>query len=215
MAELPLDPRAQEELKKYGFPKLYPRGNLLFGEGELTDFAVLLCEGYVKIAVGSRDRIVGIRGPGEIVGELAAIEEQPRSASVYAMNDVEAYWVPGDKWRDFVKNEWEFTIGVLRLMANRLREATTRQAELGSLAIEQRIAKNLLDLEDKIGEQESAGIAVYLTQAELASLTHTTRETVSRQVKAWGSKILVPGRQKFIIRDSDTLRRIAKGRGVE
>jgi CRP/FNR family transcriptional regulator, cyclic AMP receptor protein len=215
VAELPLDPRAQEELKRCGYPRLYPRGDLLFGEGERTDFAVLLCQGYVKIAVGSRDRIVGIRGPGEIVGELAAIEEQPRSASVYAMNDVEAYWVPGDKWRDFVKDEWEFTIGVLRLMANRLREATTRQAELGSLAIEQRIAKNLLDLEDKIGEQEPAGIAVYLTQAELASLTHTTRETVSRQVKAWGSKILLPGRQKFIIRDSDTLRRIAKGRGVE
>jgi CRP/FNR family transcriptional regulator, cyclic AMP receptor protein len=215
MAELPLDPRAQEELKRCGYPRLYPRGDLLFGEGERTDFAVLLCQGYVKIAVGSRDRIVGIRGPGEIVGELAAIEEQPRSASVYAMNDVEAYWVPGDKWRDFVKDEWEFTIGVLRLMANRLREATTRQAELGSLAIEQRIAKNLLDLEDKIGEQEPAGIAVYLTQAELASLTHTTRETVSRQVKAWGSKIRVPLRQKFIISDSDALRRIAKGRGVE
>ena len=215
MAELPLDPRAQEELKKCGFPKRYPRGDLLFGEGERTDFAVLLCQGYVKIAVGARDRIVGIRGPGEIVGELAAIEEQPRSASVYAMDNVEAYWVPGDKWRDFVKNEWEFTIGVLRLMANRLREATTRQAELGSLAIEQRIAKNLLDLEDKIGEREPSGVAVYLTQAELASLTHTTRETVSRQVKAWGSKILVPGGGKFIIRDSDTLRRIAKGRGVE
>lgn len=214
MAELPIDPQAQEELKKLGHPRRYPRGDLLFGQGERSDFAVLLCSGYVKIAVGTRNRIVGVRGPGEIVGELGAIEKQPRSASVYAMSDVDSYWVSGDKWYEFVKDKWDFTRSVLLLLASRLREATTRQAELGSLAIEQRIAKNLIELEDKIGEEEADGVAVYLTQAELASISHTTRETVSRQLGAWGPEILSYGGKKFTIRNSGALRNISEGQGI-
>ncbi len=212
MPELLLDPDAQAHLERLGRPYRYPRGRLLFGEREPSDFAVYLRKGYVKITVGGPNNIVGIRGPGEVVGEMAAIEKQPRTAGVYAMTEVDAVFVPAGEWIDFVRHDWSFTQSVLRLMGMRLREATRKQVELGELAIEQRVAKSLSELAEMIGDREEKGVAVRISQAELAGLAGTTRESISRMLgKIWGDEITLTGRQKIIIRDQGKLAKIASG----
>ena len=212
MPDLLLGQRDRDDLELIGHPIRYPRGSILFGEGEETDFALLIHKGHVKITVGSRERIVGIRGPGEVVGEMAAIEAEPRSASVYAMTDVEALYVSAAKWREFLDAHPSVMRGLLLLLAGRLREATRKQAEAGYLALERRVAMSLLELAEMIGESDEDGISLVISQAELGGLVGTSRETVSQvigQLKQWG--IIRTGRQRVLIHDQEKLSAVASG----
>jgi CRP/FNR family cyclic AMP-dependent transcriptional regulator len=213
--QLRLAPDVQEDLEAVGHPIRYPRGSILFGEGEETDFALLIRKGYVKITVGSRERIVGIRGPEEVVGELAAIEEQPRSASVYAMTDVEALYVSGSEWRKFFGDHASVMHSLVLLLAHRLRESTQKQAESGSLALERRLAMRLLELASLMGDEETGGTAINISQAELAGLVGTSRETVSqvmRQLRQRG--IALTGREKITVCDRVKLSQVATGEQI-
>jgi CRP/FNR family transcriptional regulator, cyclic AMP receptor protein len=213
--QLRLDPRAQDDLEGVGHAIRYPRGSILFGEGEETDFALLIRKGYVKITVGSKERIVAIRGPEEVVGELAAIEEQPRSASVYAMTDVEALYVSGSEWRKFLDDHVAVMHSLVLLLAHRLRESTRKQAESGFLALERRVAMSLLELASLMGDEDIEGTVIGISQAELAGLVGTSRETVSqvmRQLRRRG--IALTGRQKITVCDTAKLSQVATGERI-
>jgi CRP-like cAMP-binding protein len=210
-----LEQEDRSDLELIGHPIRYPRGSILFGEGEETDFALLIHKGHVKITVGSRERIVGIRGPGEVVGEMAAIEAEPRSASVYAMTDVEALYVSAATWREFLDAHPSVMRSLLLLLAGRLREATRKQAEPGYLALERRVAMSLIELSEMIGAHDSDGIAIAISQAELAGLVGTRRETISQvigQLKQHG--IVRTGRQRMTICDRDKLSAVASGETI-
>jgi len=207
-----LGQKDRTDLELIGHPIRYPRGSILFGEGEQTDYALLISKGHVKITVGSRERIVGIRGPGEVVGEMAAIEAQPRSASVYAMTDVEALYVSAANWREYLDTHPLVTRSLLLLLAHRLREATRKQAESGYLERERRVAMGLLELAEMMGETGEDGISLAISQAELGGLVGISRETVSQvigQLKQW--KIIRTGRQRMLICDQDKLAAVASG----
>jgi CRP/FNR family cyclic AMP-dependent transcriptional regulator len=211
--ELLVDEGDRAELEQVGNPIRYSRGNLLFGEGEETDFALLIRKGYVKITVGSPDKIVGIRGPGEVVGEMAAIEGSPRSASVYAMTDIDALFIPATAWRHFLETHASAALNLVALMSKRLREATRKQVAQGNLAIERRIAMSLIDLGERIGEPaDPATTRLDITQNELAGLTGTSRETVSQIVGQLRDRGIVrTGRQRISICNADELARLARG----
>lgn len=212
MPQLLVSEDDRAELEHVGQPVRYSRGNLLFGEGEDTDFALLLRKGYVKITVSSPDKIVGIRGPGEVVGEMAAIEGSPRSASVYAMTDIEALFVSATAWCSFLETHASVALSLVRLMANRLQEATRKQVAQGNLAIERRVAMSLLELSNMIGDFDAHGVNVGITQNELAGLTGTSRETVSQivgQLRKCG--IVETGRQRITICNSGRLSQLARG----
>jgi CRP/FNR family transcriptional regulator, cyclic AMP receptor protein len=213
MHRLPLNDKDRAELDQVGQPVRYSRGNLLFGEGEETDFALLIRKGYVKIAVGAPDKIVGIRGPGEVVGEMAAIEGSPRSASVYAMTDIDALFVSATAWRDFLETHASATLSLVHLMSTRLREATRKQVAQGNLAIERRVAMSLLEVSEMVGEPVShGGVNIGITQSELAGLTGTSRETVSQMIGRLRERGVVrTGRQQITICNVAELTRLAHG----
>src|SRR5262245_39923271 len=207
-----LDPNDQNDLEHVGHPIRYPRGSMLFGEGEETDFALLIRKGYAKITLGSKERIVSIRGPGEVVGELAAIEAEPRSASAFAMTDIDALYVSGKAWKRFLTERASVMYKLILLLADRLRESTRKQAEMGSLALERRVAVSLLELAEMMGEEDPNGVAIGISQAELAGLVGTSRETVShvmRQLKQNGTALTA--RQRITVCDRVKLSQIAAG----
>jgi len=222
MAELRLDNAAQADLDRIGQPLQRGPGVLLFAQDEETDFAIFIRKGYVKITLGSPDYIVGIRGPEEVVGEMAAIERKPRTASVYTMTDFDALLIPADAWLTFLKDHWLVTQSMLQLLAARVREYTEKHVESGDLATEQRLAKRLVELAAMIGTRDEGMITVVISQAELASLAGTRRETVSKLLAKLGpdrrkvgrEPVLEPRRQRIVITGWDELNRIADGRAT-
>ena len=133
-----LDALAPDEvahLHARGVVRRYPRGTALFHERKISDRVLLLTEGRVKIASISedgRESVLAFRGPGEVLGELSAIDGQPRSAGVTAVDPVEALVIPTADFRVFLERSPKAALWILTRLIARLREADRKRAEFGA-----------------------------------------------------------------------------------
>lgn len=187
------------------------RGFLLFAEGEYTTETFLIVKGHVKVTSGGADHIIAIRGPGDTVGEMSAFDDLPRSASVYAMEEISFQIIPQDEWRDFVRTHWHVAEGLIRMLAARVREASAKQTQASSFGVEQRLAKGLLELGRKVGSTEGSDVIIRgISQRELAGLVGASRESVSNVMGAFRNEGLVStGRQRLVLRDRGRLQEVA------
>ena len=202
------------DLEQIGHTIRRSAGNAFMLEGEYGDFALLIKKGHVKVLVGSPPRIVAIRGPGDIVGEMAAIRRKPRSASVVAFDDVEALYLPAASWLRFLYDHPRVMHAQWAVAAERTEQATRKIAE-SELAVGRQLAMTLIELADSgIGEHTTESTVVLrLSQQDLASLIGAKKldsvKKVIRLLKATG--IIATGRQQITILDLGILRGIANG----
>jgi CRP-like cAMP-binding protein len=136
------------------------------------------------VAYGADDRevMLAIRGPGELIGEMAALGAQRRTASAIALDDVEAGFLRADEFRIFLSEHPDAALVLMRMLVRRLTEADRDRVALATQDSVGRVAKRLVELAAEHGTPDGAGtrIELSLTQDELASWTGATRETVSR-----------------------------------
>jgi CRP/FNR family cyclic AMP-dependent transcriptional regulator len=203
------------ELEGIGHPMRRLPGQPFFLEGELGDFALLIKKGHVKAMSGSPPRIIDVRGPGAIVGELAVISGEPRMASIIAWDNVEALYLPGADWLQFLRDHSRACLALVMAGRGMITRATQKNVE-SELAIEQQLAKRLIDLTDRgLGEPAGDGAVVFrrLGQQDLASLIGAKKldsvKKVIRLLKASG--IVDTGRQVITILQPVALREIADG----
>ncbi|MBN6035961.1 Crp/Fnr family transcriptional regulator [Amycolatopsis sp. 195334CR] len=187
-------------------------GHVFISEGEETDFALLIRKGHVKIVVGQPPRIVAIRHAGEMVGEMAAIRRMPRSASVVALDEVEVLHLPAGAWLNFLYEHPRAMHAQLASQLERVEQATRKIAE-SELAIEQRLAKSLIELADSgIGTPSPTGVGLRFSQQDLANLTGASLDSVKKIVRNFKTAgLLGTGRQTLLLRDPVKLREIADG----
>lgn len=100
-----------------------PAGDVLFREGESGDAMFAVVEGTVHLKVG--DRVVDQSGPGEIVGEMALIDQSNRSATAVAATDVKVAVVDRKRFLYLVQEHPTFALQVMEMMAARLRRANS------------------------------------------------------------------------------------------
>ena len=156
--------------------------------GAAGDDVVLVLSGRVRlVAFGGdqREVMLAIRGPGELLGEMAALGAQRRTASAIALDDVEAGFLHGDEFRTFLREHPDAALVLIRTLVRRLAEADRDRVALATQDSVGRVAKRLLDLAADHGVPSEAGtrIELTLTQDELARWTGATRETVSRALR--------------------------------
>jgi CRP/FNR family cyclic AMP-dependent transcriptional regulator len=202
------------ELQEIGHAIHRSAGHPFFLEGEPGDFAMLIRKGHVKAVRGRPPRIIDVRGPGEIVGEMAVIRRKPRMASIIAFDDVEALYLPGARWLQFLYEHPRAMHALLAMTDDLADRATMRNVE-SELAIEQQLAKRIIELADSgLGEAAGQGsVALRLSQQDLASLIGAKKldsvKKVIGRLKASG--IVDTGRQVITIRRPTALRDIADG----
>ena len=129
--------------------------------------------------------VLGIRRPGELIGEMAALGGQRRSATAVAIDDVEIGCLRADEFRRFLAQHPDSALVLMRMLIRRLFDATQEVVDLATQDSVGRVAKRLLELAAEHGSATEAGtrIDLSLTQDELASWTGATRETVSRALR--------------------------------
>src|SRR4051812_1426025 len=101
-----LSPAELQALRERARPQRFPRGGLLMAERQLGDRVLILIRGRVKVSRATpagRDAVLGFRGAGELVGELAALDGQPRSGTVTALEQVDALAIADDVFRGFLE----------------------------------------------------------------------------------------------------------------
>ena len=179
---------AVADLRTRGTYRKFPRGRTLFAEGDRSDGAAYLECGQVKLSTLTRDgreSVMAVVGGGELLGELSAVDGEPRSATATALDTVEAVIVDADAFVAFLEERPQAAVGILRHVSSRLRVSDRRRAEFGALDTISRVAWLLLELADQFGEPGDDGVRIglALTQDELAGWAGSSREAVVKALR--------------------------------
>jgi CRP-like cAMP-binding protein len=205
-----------EDLRSIGRPRSYGAGVTLFHHSDDPGPVIVLLGGRVKVAAPSsagREVIVAVRGPGELLGEMSAIDGEPRSATVTTLEPVDALLVAGSSFAAFLERRPRVALVILRMVAERLRHADTQQADFATHDVVGRVAHRLVELCERFGEpgEERIEVEIPLSQEELAAWTGASRVAVSKSLQLLRSlRILETGRRHVTVLDLDALRRRAQ-----
>jgi CRP/FNR family cyclic AMP-dependent transcriptional regulator len=177
-----------DELLRRVRRRKFTKSQPILRAGAAGDDVVVVLSGRVRlVAVGAEQRevVLAIRGEGELLGEMAALGAQRRTASAIALDDVDAGILHGEEFREFLRDRPDAALVLIRMLVRRLSEASRDLASLATQDSVGRVAKRLLDLAADHGVPSSRGtrIELALTQDELARWTGATRETVSRALR--------------------------------
>ena len=129
-----------------------------------------------------REITLNVLGPGEMFGEMAVLDGQPRSAGAMTLERTVVYALGRQDLLHVLEDYPELWQPVIELVIGRARRATAYAESLAFLDVQGRIAATLLDLADRYGCSSSEGVEIRLrlTQAELASYVAASRESVNK-----------------------------------
>ena len=167
----------------------FPKGAVLFWEGDPADDVVILVSGRAKAWVSSpdgREVILNLLDAGDIIGELSAIDGAPRSATVTTLEPAEALITPRTAFCDLLAERPGIALELLRLVTSKLRESSQRQLEFATVDALGRLCRCVLDLADRYGESGSDArrVRVPFAQHELAAWTGLSREAVVKGLRS-------------------------------
>ncbi|MFI5557707.1 Crp/Fnr family transcriptional regulator [Amycolatopsis japonica] len=187
-------------------------GHVFMREGEASDFLLLIKKGHVKVTTGQPPRIVALRGPGETIGELGVIDDQPRSATVIAWGEVEALHVPANDLRTFLDQHRRAERALHAAVRKRLGQATRKISD-SDLMMERRLAKAIIELyQNGLCEIIDDIPTIRLSQKDLASMTGASIEATKKIIRVFKEGGLVDtGRFQLRLTDAGALRKIADG----
>jgi CRP/FNR family transcriptional regulator len=179
-----LSPSELEHIGSVAVPRSFPRGVRVFHEGDSSDACYIVRSGELRVTREHSDgRAIALAtlGPGDIFGELAMLDGGTRSASVETLTDAELLALPASDVRRTIADHGDIASKLIVAITRRLRETNERVARQSFQTVPSRVAGVLSQLiaEEAIPE-ERPGITVRMTQADLAQLAGTSRESVSR-----------------------------------
>ena len=191
----------------------YSKGSVILSQGDPGDALYLILRGQVRVTVvaeDGREVILSVLGPGSFFGEMALLDDEPRSAHVIAMEDTTLLHLRREDFRARLRLAPELAISLLRELSRRLRPADDTIASLMLLDVNGRIARLLLELARE-DSGEGNVITRRLTHATIGQMVGASRETVSRTMRnlVLRSVIAVTRRQIQLL-DPATLRLAAQ-----
>jgi CRP-like cAMP-binding protein len=210
LATVPLFSGLQrDEIQKFAEltrERSYPKGSVILFQDDPGDSLFVLRVGRVKVVLigeDGREVILGVLEPGAHFGELALIDDQPRSAHVIAMEDAQLLILRREDFRRRVEANPSVAWALLTELSRRLRRADNKIGGLVLLDVPGRIARLLLDLADEAG---SSIIEKPLTHQTIAQMIGASRETVSRAMKEFqDAGLITVERRRIGLGDRDAL----------
>jgi CRP/FNR family transcriptional regulator, cyclic AMP receptor protein len=211
-----LDDVARADLARRGRMRRFESGAALFLEGDVGASVVIVHTGHVKVFATSaegHERVLAIRGPGEVLGDLSAVDGQPRSASGVALGPVDAHVVTADDFRAFLAETAGAALALLQVTIGRVRDSDRLRIEFGALDACGRVATRLVELAETVGEPVEGGVRLRLplTQDDLAGWISASREAVARALASLRKRgLITTGRREITILDVAGLRDAAR-----
>jgi CRP/FNR family cyclic AMP-dependent transcriptional regulator len=190
----------------------FQRGSVILHRGEDPASVLMIVAGRVKVSATADDgheTVLAFRGPGDLLGDESAMDGRPRSASVTALEPVDALMCARSDFRRMAAAHPCIGEALLQIVVDRLREADEERSDFGARDVLGRVARRLVVLSERFGEECTAGMLITLpiTQDELASWTGASREAVSKALGTFRELGWVDTRRRgFVIRDEQALR---------
>ena len=202
-----------ERVAEVAVPRRFSPGQVIFREGDESDTCYVVAEGHARALRGHGDgRTIALArfGPGDIFGELAMFDDERRSATVEALDDLQALAILGSDFRRLLREHPDIAVKLVISLGRRLRAANERLARQSFQTVQSRVASVLTGLVEQ-ARAEGAGsgdVLVTATQAEVAQLAGSSRESASRFLAVLErAGVVTQGRGKLTVHDTEALQR--------
>ena len=198
-----------EELARMGEltrHRKHPKGSVILFEDDPGDALYVVIEGQVKVVLigeDGREVILATLADGDFFGEMSLIDDEPRSAHVIAMENSNLLVLRRDDFQRCLENNPRIALGLLRALTKRLRLADSKIGGLVLLDVTGRVARLLLEMAD---ENDGVVISRRVTHHQIAQMIGSSRETVSRTMRALAEQNLIEVEGKTItVRDREAM----------
>jgi CRP/FNR family transcriptional regulator len=194
-------------------PRRFAAGEIVFREGDASDTCYIVKTGQARATrehVDGRSLTLAHFGPGDIFGELAMFDDERRSATIEVLEETEAIAILGGDMRRLLREHSDIAVKLIAALGRRLRETNERLTRQSFQTVQSRVAAVLAQLVDS-ARRQGAGerdVLITQTQAELAQLAGSSRESASRFLAVLErAGIITQGRGKLVVHDPEALER--------
>jgi CRP-like cAMP-binding protein len=205
---------AGEDLRRVtdvAVPRSFGAGEIIFREGDDSDTCYVVQTGHARAIrehADGRQITLATFGPGDIFGELAMFDDERRSATVEATDELEVLGILGGDMRALLRRHPDIAVQLVIALGRRLRAANERLARQSFQTVQSRVAAVLGQLVEQ-ARAEGAGerdVQVVLTQADLAKLAGSSRESASRFLAVLErAGVISQGRGRITVHDQGAL----------
>lgn len=189
-----LAPEQLETLLQSSTRKELERGDVILRQGdEPGDFAVFILSGTLKISMMSasgREIILNYSGPGDVVGEIAMLDQQPRTATVSATEPASVLVIPARAFQAAALANPASMAGVMRALASRVRQLNLVVESDRTFSMAPRLARALVRLLDPT-DPSGRRLRLNPSQSDLGAFAGIARENVSRLMSEWEERGIV------------------------
>jgi CRP/FNR family transcriptional regulator, cyclic AMP receptor protein len=164
--------------------KSYPRGSTIIAAGDPTDALYIVISGRLKVMMSDdegREVILAILGQGEFFGEMGLVDDEPRSATVIAIEPCELLTIARIDFKKCLAENFDIAMGVMRGLVKRLREADRKIGSLALMDVYGRVARLLMEMAENVDGQMV--VTKKLPKQDIAKMIGASREMVSRVMK--------------------------------
>lgn len=218
-----LEPAHLERVAEVAVPRSFDPRDVVFREGDDSDTCYVVRSGHARALrehPDGRQITLATFGPGDIFGELAMFDDERRSATVEAVDDLETVAILGRDMRALMRRHPDIAVKLVISLGRRLRAANERLARQSFQTVQSRVAAVLGQLVEQAqgetggvgptpdGGQSARDVLVVATQAELAQLAGSSRESASRFLAVLErAGVISQGRGRLIVHDPAALQR--------
>jgi CRP/FNR family transcriptional regulator len=208
-----LDAGHLERIADLAVPRAFEPGQVVFREGDASDTCYIVRSGRARATrehSGGRTITLATFGPGDVFGELALFEDERRSATIEAIEQTGVVAVLGPDMRRLMIEHPGISARLVIALGRRLRETNERLSRQSFQTVQSRVAVVLSELvaqERAEQGEDGADVMVTATQADLAQLAGSSRESASRFLAVLErAGVISQGRGRLVVHDAEALK---------
>jgi CRP-like cAMP-binding protein len=200
-----------EAVAAVAMPRRFAAGDVVFREGDDSDTCYVVRRGHARALrehAGGRQITLASFGPGDIFGELAMFDDERRSATVEALDDLEVLAILGGDMRRLMHEHAAIAVKLAVSLVRRLRRANERLASQSFQTVQSRVAAVLAQLVQQAQAEGAPArdVQITATQADLAKLAGSSRESASRFLAVLErAGVISQGRGRLVVHDPQAL----------
>jgi len=202
-----------QRLVAYAKRRNVKAGRVLFNKGDPGNALFAIRAGTIKIMAPSsdgREAVFNILTEGEVFGEIALLDGQPRTADAVAISDCDLVVIERRDFLALVETDPKIALKLIELLCARLRWSSEHFEEVVLLKLPARLARTLLRLV-RAQPAKDGDIELKITQRELSQILGTTRERINRELSAWATrKWIALKRGRLVVRSPRALEKMAE-----
>ena len=207
-----LGPKELTQVAAVTVPRTFDAGHVIFREGDQSDTCYIVRNGHARAVRehgDGRTLTLAHFGPGDIFGELAMFDDERRSATVETIDALEVLAILGPDMRRAMLRHPPLAVSLAASLSRRLRTTNERLASQSFQTVQSRVASVIAQLVDQARAEGApdADVPITATQADLAMLAGSSRESASRFLATLErAGVISQGRGRLTVHDPDALR---------